>query len=115
MRTVCAWLSCWRRRASREARAKQRYVVEFNPTSFALELEALLSRNRVALYYDTRFCGVVRAGRRIRAVLIENKDGRSALACRTVVDASGDADVCDAAGEPMDPVGQLRLRLGIRY
>jgi rRNA maturation endonuclease Nob1 len=32
-------------------------------------------------------------------VILENKDGRSAVACRTVVDASGDADVCARCGE----------------
>jgi hypothetical protein len=90
---------CWRRRGSGAERAKHRYVTEFNPTSFALELEALLVRSGVTLFYDTRFCDTIQTGRRIRALVLENKDGRVAVACGTAVDASGDADVCQASGE----------------
>jgi hypothetical protein len=41
----------------------------------------------------------------IEALIIENKSGRSALVCTTVVDASGDADVCARAGEETVSLG----------
>lgn len=37
-------------------------------------------------------------GRRIRGVVIQNKSGRQAILARTVVDATGDADIAAAAG-----------------
>lgn len=92
---------CWRRSSSLEARAKQRYLTAFNPASYALELERLLVKSKVELLYDARFCAVHKRGNRIDAVMIEDKGGRAALSCGAVVDASGDADVCLAAGEEM--------------
>ena len=49
--------------------------------------------------YDTRVCAVYREGDRISHVLVENKSRRSALAAKVFIDATGDADVCFAAGE----------------
>jgi hypothetical protein len=82
-----------------EERAKKRYRVNFNPMSYMLELEEFLAASNVKLYYDTRFCDVVKEAGLIKAVIVENKNGRSAIACRVVVDASGDADVCFRSGE----------------
>ena len=44
--------------------------------------------------YDTRFCNAVGDGK-IDYVVVENKSGRSAIEVKTVVDASGDADMCE--------------------
>jgi len=90
---------CWLPGGDPEQRRKTRYRVTFNPASYILDLEELVVRSRVRLLYDTRFCDVLRDGDRIVAVLVENKSGRSAIRVRTVVDASGDADVCARAGE----------------
>jgi ribulose 1,5-bisphosphate synthetase/thiazole synthase len=90
---------CWKRGGNKKARADKRYRVEFNPMTFMLEMEEFILKNNVKLYYDTRFCDVVKNGDAIEAVVIENKSGRSALKCKSVVDASGDADVCWMAGE----------------
>ncbi len=90
---------CWLPGCDIEARTKKRYQVDFNPMSFMLELEDFLGDNHVKLYYDTRFCDVVKESGLIKAVIVENKNGRSAIACGSVVDASGDADVCFRAGE----------------
>lgn len=90
---------CWLPGGDREKRRKTRYQVTFNPASFLLDLEELVLGAHVRLLYDTRFCDVARDGDRIRAVLVENKSGRSAIRARVVVDATGDADVCARAGE----------------
>jgi hypothetical protein len=92
--------AAWRRRGSRAARTRQRYLVTFNPGAFMLALDELLVRERIKIFFDTRFCAVRKAGGRIETLFIENKDGRGALRVRAVVDASGDADVCACAGEP---------------
>jgi ribulose 1,5-bisphosphate synthetase/thiazole synthase len=91
--------ACWLPGGDPEQRRKTRYQVTFNPASYLLDLEEMVVRSRVRLLYDTRFCDVLREGDRIAAVLVENKSGRSAIRARTVVDASGDADVCARAGE----------------
>ena len=87
--------------ATREQRAAVgRFETGFNPASYALALEALLVREGVRLLYDTRVCAVLREDGRITHLVVENKSGRTAVACGAVVDATGDADVCFLAGEP---------------
>ena len=91
--------ACWQRGGPREEREKKRYRVRFNPMSYLLALEELVVASGVDLHYDTRFCDVQTVAGRVNALMVENKSGRQALRCRTVVDASGDADVCARAGE----------------
>jgi hypothetical protein len=91
--------ACWQPGGDQEARKKVRYRVEFNPGSYLLALEKLVSDAGVKLLYDTRVCAVDLENRQIRHLLVENKSGRGALFCRAVVDATGDADVCFWAGE----------------
>jgi hypothetical protein len=67
-----------------------------------LALEQLVVDEGVTLLYDTRVCAVRREADRITHVIVENKSGRGALACRTAVDATGDADLCHLAGEPTE-------------
>ncbi|MFA6815199.1 MAG: FAD-dependent oxidoreductase [Lentisphaeria bacterium] len=90
---------CWKHKATVEERKEHRYRTGFNPISFNYKLERLLLKNKIKIYYDTRFCDVAMRDHTIEAVLIENKDGRSAICCKSVVDCSGDADVCYAAKE----------------
>lgn len=91
--------ACWHPAGSVEERTRIRYQVEFNPAAYLLSLEKLVVDSGVKLLYDTRLCAVRREGNRISHLIIENKSGRSAIACRSVVDATGDADLCALAGE----------------
>ncbi|MFO7917315.1 MAG: FAD-dependent oxidoreductase [Anaerolineae bacterium] len=91
--------ACWRPGGDPQERLEHRYRVRFNPASLILLLEELILKEGIDLYYDTRFCDVALQGGRIGALIVENKGGRSAMTSRTVVDASGDADVCARAGE----------------
>lgn len=90
---------CWSPGGDALERAEKRYRVNFNPMSYMLELEGFLAKNNVKLHYDTRFCDVVKDTGRITHVIVENKSGRSGIACGAVIDASGDADVCFRSGE----------------
>ena len=56
----------------------------------------------VRVLFMTCVAGVVRRGDRIRAVLIENKQGRQAVEARTFIDATGDADLAARAGVPFE-------------
>ena len=64
-----------------------------------LNLEELLLKEGVTIYYDTRFCSVTKQNDRLTSVIVENKDGRSAIRAKIFVDASGDADLCFRAEE----------------
>lgn len=90
---------CWRPGGDPAARESRRYDARFNPAAFQLELEVMIEEAGVDLWYDTRLCQVVRDGGRVTHLIVENKDGRSAMACGVVIDATGDADVCHLAGE----------------
>lgn len=83
-----------------ERRSGQRFEAQFNPNIFAMNCEALLLRAGVRILYGTLVCAVSKRNGKIEHVVIENKSGRSAIAARAVVDATGDADVATLAGAP---------------
>jgi hypothetical protein len=90
---------CWEPGGTVKDRAAARYRADFNPASYLLALEKLIVDNGIKLLYDTRFCAVQRNKDSITHLIMENKSGRFAVACQTVIDCSGDADVCAVAGE----------------
>ncbi len=90
----------WLENGSQKERAEgQRFEVRYNPHLFALEAERLLRKEGVKLLYGTVLCGVHTTNARIDALVVENKSGRYAIeVTKSVVDCSGDADVCKLAG-----------------
>ncbi len=91
---------CWKTPdGDKDARMKQRYRTQFEAAPFIMAIEELMLEAGVKLFYDTRFCSVHKTGNHIDGIIVENKSGRLGIGCRMVVDASGDADVCFAAGE----------------
>lgn len=91
--------ACWKSGGDAEERKKTRFRVDFNPSAYLLGLEKWVLDAGVTLMYDTRVCAVDADGDGIHHLIVENKSGRGAIACRMVVDATGDADVCFLAGE----------------
>ncbi|MDR1217642.1 MAG: FAD-dependent oxidoreductase [Oscillospiraceae bacterium] len=81
-----------------EERKKYRYITQFNPHLFALRVEKMLVEFGVNILYGSVACGVKKDGAAITHVIVENKSGRSAIEVKSVVDATGDADVCALAG-----------------
>lgn len=90
----CVWLD-----GTEEERREKRYQVMFNANLYALNCEALLKENGVDILYGTVCCGVLKEDDRITHVIVENKSGRSAIAVRSVIDCTGDADICAVSGE----------------
>jgi hypothetical protein len=88
----------WLEGGALSERIEHRYITQFNPHIFALEVEALLRSLGVRILYGTVVVGAVREGNRISALITENKSGRSAITADSVIDATGDADVCALAG-----------------
>jgi hypothetical protein len=95
-----AYPKAWLENGTLEERVKTRYVTQFNPHLFALRVEKLMSELGITILYGSAAVGVVKDGDRISAVLIENKSGRSAIRTRSVIDCTGDADLCHLAGAP---------------
>ena len=85
---------CWDAGGDVEERKSKRLFSSFNPASFQLYMEDVLEQSGVTLMYDTRLCNVLADNRKIHHLIVENKSGRLAIAAKSVVDASGDADVC---------------------
>ncbi len=76
----------------------ERFEVQFNPHFFAMDMERILMEKGVGILYGTAACAVQRKGDRLTHLIIENKSGRSAVAARMFIDATGDADICSFAG-----------------
>ena len=82
-----------------ERAAAERYEVQYNANVYAIQLEQQLRQEGIDILYGTSVCAVNTEDSKINALIVENKSGRYALACRSVVDCTGDADICKFAGE----------------
>jgi len=76
-----------------EAKRDQRFRVRFNANVCAILMEQLLLESGVKLLYGTTVSAVHMEGDKIKALIVENKAGRYAVGCKTVVDVTGDADI----------------------
>lgn len=89
----------WIEGGTKEEKAHTRYMVQFNPHLYALEMEKLLLDAGVTILYDTTICNVLTNQDKVEYVILENKSGRGSYKVKSVVDATGDADLCKFAGE----------------
>jgi glycine/D-amino acid oxidase-like deaminating enzyme len=79
-----------------------RYSVAYDPEEFKVESDQLVMESGVDLRFHRWAVGVVKDGARITHVVFESKAGREAIACRAVIDATGDADIAVLAGDPVE-------------
>ena len=77
----------------------KRFEVRYNAQLFAIAAERLLLEEGVTILYGTSACSVAMEKDKISAVIVENKSGRTAIKVHSVIDATGDADICAMAGE----------------
>ncbi len=84
----------------------ERYAVDFNPQLFAVSAEQFLLSLGVKILYGTVAVGAQVENGKISAVFMENKTGRFAVAAKSFVDASGDADLAKFSGAPTELFGQ---------
>jgi hypothetical protein len=90
--------AAWLQNGTLEERTKTRFIAQYNPHLFALEVERLLLNEGVELLYGSVVCGVQTEDKKIKAAIIENKSGRSAIRAKSYVDCTGDADICKHSG-----------------
>ncbi|MGE0601264.1 MAG: FAD-dependent oxidoreductase [Dehalococcoidia bacterium] len=79
-----------------------RYSVAYSPEEFKVEADQLVMEAGVDLRFHRLATGVVKDGERVTHVIFESKAGREAIACRSVIDCTGDADIAVLAGEPVE-------------
>lgn len=80
-------------------RAKKRFEVQFNAQLFAISAEKLLRREGVKIIYGASAVAARTEDGKITDVIIEGKGGRESIVIRgSVVDSTGDADICKLAG-----------------
>ena len=91
--------TAWLEGGSIAEKAKQRFEVRYNAQLFAIAAERLLLKEGVTILYGTSVCNVAMDHDKISAVIVENKSGRTAIKVHSVIDATGDADICAMAGE----------------
>lgn len=91
-------------------REKYRFEAQYNPHLFATEAEQLLTSLGVIILYGTYAVATEANNGKITHVIIENKSGRSAVAVKSVVDTTGDADICcysEVGTEPFECKNRL--------
>ena len=74
----------------------------FQPEGVALLLEEKLASAGVRLFGGTWAARTLTEGSRVRGVVAESKKGRAAYLAKTVIDCTGDGDLCASAGVPFD-------------
>ncbi|QSX09235.1 FAD-dependent oxidoreductase [Alkalibacter rhizosphaerae] len=87
----------WLEDGTQEERINKRFMTQFNPHIFAIEMEQMLLDLGVHVLYGSVAVDVKKEGDRIDSVIIENKSGRSAIRSKTVIDSTGDSDICKYA------------------
>jgi hypothetical protein len=76
----------------------KRYTTIFSPPEFIYALDELMESAGVDVLFDTAFSLPVMEGDTCKAIIVENKAGRTAYGAKVFVDASGDADLIFRAG-----------------
>lgn len=77
-----------------------RLEVYFSPYIFALRLTEMVKENGVDLLFDCVVSEAVMDGKVCKGIITESKSGREYYEAKTVIDATGDADIIRRCGMP---------------
>ena len=92
-----------------------RCLCRYNAALFALLAEEKLLAEGVEILYGTVVCGAVVKRQKIAFLTVENKSGRYAFGARSVVDATGDADIAALCGAETATFGRGNILAGWYY
>ena len=99
--------TAWLDHGTEEELVARRFQVQFNPQFFALSAEELLKAEGVTILYGSVAVDTIVEDGIIQAVIAENKSGRFAIRVESVIDCTGDADLCALSEAPtvINPAG----------
>lgn len=92
----------------------ERYSTNFSPTIASLAMDEFVLTNGVEIRFDTYGVYPVVEERLCKGVICESADGRDFFEAKVVIDASGDACICDRAGLPT-VVGENFMTYCVHY
>jgi hypothetical protein len=98
--------------------AHQSRSLAFDPEMLKFTLESIALERGVKILYYTLVSGVIKEDGKVTGLIVENKAGRSAILAKTVIDCSGDGDICVLAGVPYDrgnPDNGKNQAMSVRY
>lgn len=97
----------WLENGTKEERAEKRFQVQYNAQFFAISAERVLREEGVEILYGATASEVKCENGKITHVIIEGKGGREAIKVnRSVVDCTGDADICKLSGAKTEVFSQ---------
>jgi FAD-dependent oxidoreductase family protein len=79
-----------------------------NTEELKIELDELVIEHRIKPFLHTFYAAPIAEESRLRAVVIENKNGRQAIRAQQFVDATGDGDLALGLGLPSHEPGALQ-------
>ena len=79
---------------------KDFYATYFSPTIFAMVLDEYLKDNGVDVMFDSMAVFPVMEDKLCKGVMVESIAGKEFYPAKAVIDATGDAEICDRAGIP---------------
>ena len=90
----------WQNGTHKKTEPEDRFATHFSPTVFAVILDEYLKDNGVDITFDTLVTAPVMDGNLCTGVLTESRSGKEFFPAKAVIDASGDAVLCQRAGVP---------------
>lgn len=84
------------------------WVLSSDPEIMKLTADELLTRNGVKCLLHTLVVDVIVEDDKVKGVIVENADGRSAIMATVVVDCTGNGDIMARAGAPYEISEQLQ-------
>lgn len=74
---------------------------KLDPMYLVYTLDQMVQEEKLKVYLHTRYAALQMEDGEIKAVFLENKDGRGAVRARFFIDATGDGDLCRDIGLPV--------------
>lgn len=84
--------------------------VDFDIELYKLLTQRMVLEAGVELYMHSSVIGIEMDGNEVERIIIENKNGLEALRCKMAIDCTGDADLGNLAGVPMQPNPEKELQ-----
>lgn len=89
----------WINKGTKEERISHRYRAQFNPHVFAILCEKLLLKDNVKILYGVTANKVSIKDKKITSVNFVSRTQEIKIKARSVIDATGDATICELSGE----------------